>query len=110
MVFADFVSKERATRAVEQLRGMKLGSCCVIAELLSPNEATHSLARAQEAAAGDIEPVAPLLGLNCEADTSLEYVYPPATPETVHNIAQAILAVPRLYTQVRWFASLYAPC
>ena len=106
MVFADFAGRQQAAAAVEQLYGMKLGSCCVIAELLSPDEAIHSFKRAQEVAAEDIEPVAPLLGLNHEADTSLEYVYPPATPETVHNIAQAILAVPRLYTQVCWPASL----
>lgn len=46
------------------------------------------------------EPLAPQFGLNYPRPPNLNYLYPPATPEIIANISGALLAVPKLYTQV----------
>lgn len=107
MVFADFTSVELATRAVIYLCNLRLGQSSIIAELAHSDSTVQSDTELHERNTGahvgndrKREPMAPLLGLTHEMDKDLEYVYPPATPTVVHNIAQTILAVPRLYTQV----------
>ncbi|ETN09311.1 hypothetical protein PPTG_11752 [Phytophthora nicotianae INRA-310] len=45
-------------------------------------------------------PLAPHLGLNYAPSPLLEYKYPRATESIVRNIANALIALPRFYTQV----------
>ncbi|KAG1708621.1 hypothetical protein DVH05_022248 [Phytophthora capsici] len=45
-------------------------------------------------------PMAPHLGLNYAPSPLLEYKYPKATESIVRNIANALIALPRFYTQV----------
>lgn len=46
------------------------------------------------------EPLNPELGFHFPLSPSLEYLYPPPSPLIISNIAGALLAVPRFYTQV----------
>ncbi|KAK9766958.1 hypothetical protein K7432_003587 [Basidiobolus ranarum] len=48
----------------------------------------------------DAEPIAPELGINYPSQPNLYYRYPPPTVDTLKNIMNAIVAVPKLYTQV----------
>ncbi|KDO27865.1 hypothetical protein SPRG_07138 [Saprolegnia parasitica CBS 223.65] len=45
-------------------------------------------------------PIAPHLGLHYPPSPLLAYKYPKATPEIVANVANALMALPKLYTQV----------
>ncbi|XP_010528771.1 PREDICTED: U11/U12 small nuclear ribonucleoprotein 65 kDa protein [Tarenaya hassleriana] len=46
------------------------------------------------------EPIAPKHGINYPFPPHLEYAYPPPDPNILANITNALIAVPRLYTQV----------
>ncbi|KAL1924957.1 uncharacterized protein VTP21DRAFT_4611 [Calcarisporiella thermophila] len=48
----------------------------------------------------DAEPISNEHGIRYPPDPNLRYRYPPPTPETLQNIANAIATVPKLYTQV----------
>ncbi|KAI8067520.1 hypothetical protein BC940DRAFT_319395 [Gongronella butleri] len=45
-------------------------------------------------------PIAPELGVSYASNPQLIYRYPDPTPEIIHNMANAIATVPRLYIQV----------
>lgn len=45
-------------------------------------------------------PIAPELGIDYPSMPSLKYQYPPPNPDIIINIMNAIVAVPKLYTQV----------
>ncbi|GBG86601.1 hypothetical protein CBR_g41665 [Chara braunii] len=46
------------------------------------------------------EPIAPSLGVDYPSDPRLEYAYPPPDMNILTNIVNALVAVPRFYTQV----------
>ncbi|OQS01060.1 RNA recognition motif-containing protein [Achlya hypogyna] len=61
---------------------------------LPPEPATAAPCRRQPT------PIAPHLGLHYPPSPLLAYKYPKASPEIVANIANALMALPKLYTQV----------
>ncbi|ORX97412.1 hypothetical protein K493DRAFT_350071 [Basidiobolus meristosporus CBS 931.73] len=69
---------------------------------VNPNPLGHGHAPAERSGLTEMEaePIAPELGINYPSQPNLYYRYPPPTVDTLKNIMNAIVAVPKLYTQV----------
>ncbi|KAL9431497.1 hypothetical protein AB3S75_026644 [Citrus x aurantiifolia] len=120
-VFVDFGNEPLASQAQMQLNGLRfLGKVLSVERASKPNEENkhkhfeaQSISSMKEAAvtrnqreglnSGSIpagEPIAPRLGVDYPFPPHLEYAYPPVDGNILTNIVNALIAVPRFYTQV----------
>ncbi|KAH9784365.1 rna-binding region-containing protein 3 [Citrus sinensis] len=120
-VFVDFGNEPLASQAQMQLNGLRfLGKVLSVERASKPNEENkhkhfeaQSISSMKEAAvtrnqreglnSGSVpaaEPIAPRLGVDYPFPPHLEYAYPPVDGNILTNIVNALIAVPRFYTQV----------
>eukprot|EP00833_Pecoramyces_ruminatium_P016440 jgi/Orpsp1_1/1190472/evm.model.d7180000079232.1 len=66
----------------------------------SNNIASNNAIVSQEEYDMNPNPIAPELGIDYPSMPTLKYQYPPPNPDIIVNIMNAIVAVPKLYTQV----------
>ncbi|KAL6073859.1 U11/U12 small nuclear ribonucleoprotein 65 kDa protein [Balamuthia mandrillaris] len=60
----------------------------------------HNNSRRSQKRRREPEPIAPSLGVDYPAPPDLKYVYPPPDTTIITNIMNALIAVPKFYTQV----------
>ncbi|KAK3151508.1 hypothetical protein QOZ80_3AG0246770 [Eleusine coracana subsp. coracana] len=66
----------------------------------SPSQAPNTSSLNQKDPSSSAEPIAPKLGVDYPFPPHLEYAYPPPDGNILTNIVNALIAVPRFYTQV----------
>ncbi|KAL2320444.1 hypothetical protein Fmac_029413 [Flemingia macrophylla] len=123
--FVDFKNEMAASQAQRQLNGLRfLGKVLSAERASNPTENGEKISSAQlvndsktsilknanvaKPIDGDIksaglpiaEPIADRLGVNYPFPPHLEYAYPPPDGNILTNIVNALIAVPRFYTQV----------
>ncbi|KAL6199975.1 hypothetical protein ACLB2K_029757 [Fragaria x ananassa] len=119
--FVDFQNQGLAYQALRQLNGLRfLGKVLKVERATSNSEnektlpdgnkdpvsvppaSTLSSAKREsgEADVARAEPIAPRLGVDYCFPPHLEYAYPPPDGNILTNIVNALIAVPRFYTQV----------
>ncbi|XP_004309873.1 PREDICTED: RNA-binding protein 40-like [Fragaria vesca subsp. vesca] len=117
--FVDFQNQGLAYQALRQLNGLRfLGKVLKVERATSNSDKTlpdgnkdplsvppastlSSLKKESgEADAARAEPIAPRLGVDYCFPPHLEYAYPPPDGNILTNIVNALIAVPRFYTQV----------
>ncbi|KAL6514148.1 hypothetical protein OROHE_019135 [Orobanche hederae] len=115
--FVDFKNELSASQAQKQLHGLKfLGKVLSVeraSKVVEDNKHHESVAQSVMKAAsvprsssdnlrgGYVsEPIAEKLGLDYPFPPHLEYAYPPPDGHILTNIVNALIAVPRFYTQV----------
>ncbi|KAL6902216.1 hypothetical protein ACP4OV_005092 [Aristida adscensionis] len=116
--FVDFRDEVAANHAHSQLNRLRfLGKVLIVERANQPNaKNAHSIHQEQSAhgvtqvpsmsslnqknPASSAEPIAPKLGVDYPFPPHLEYAYPPPDGNILTNIVNALIAVPRFYTQV----------
>lgn len=119
--FVDFSSKELASQAQKQLNGLRFLGKVLSVELAgkrledgSSLESSSQMAKESSPSFGHVaapnlftdgaklssEPIAQGLGVEYPFPPHLEYAYPPPDGNILTNIVNALIAVPRFYTQV----------
>ncbi|XP_074274942.1 U11/U12 small nuclear ribonucleoprotein 65 kDa protein [Silene latifolia] len=122
--FVDFKDELAASQAQRQLNGLRfLGKVLSVEKASKPSEGNKNLGGETEtntqrhsvkdgsqsiddkegSKAGSLlrpEPIAERLGVNYPFPPHLEYAYPPPDGNILTNIVNALIAVPRFYTQV----------
>ncbi|KAK4769870.1 hypothetical protein SAY87_030402 [Trapa incisa] len=122
-VFVDFVNEPLSYQAQRALNGLRFhGRVLKVERANNPikaNEIQHGQAQSAkevQSRSGSStnddgknlkmvsvvteEPIAPKLGIDYPFPPQLEYAYPPPDGNIISNIANALIAVPRFYTQV----------
>jgi len=105
-VFVNFKDHEAAKGGLNQLSNLKLLDKTLHAEFVkddkaeSAGEGSTKDDAAKSQGSGSMDPIAPTLGLNYPMNPFLEYCYPRPNPHIINNIMNAIVSVPKLYTQV----------
>ncbi|XP_059463637.1 U11/U12 small nuclear ribonucleoprotein 65 kDa protein-like isoform X1 [Corylus avellana] len=122
-VFLDFKNEALAYQAHRQLNGLRFLGKVLSVERASNKPTLDSKHKASQAHSGEdaipptslandatqrfisgsmpaSEPIAPRLGVDYPFPPHLEYAYPPPDGNILTNIVNALIAVPRFYTQV----------
>ncbi|XP_006650019.1 U11/U12 small nuclear ribonucleoprotein 65 kDa protein [Oryza brachyantha] len=116
--FVDFRDEVAASQAQSLLNRLRfLGKVLIVERANQPNSKNSSEKQHEQAAHGtsqapslnslnqknlisSSEPIAPRLGVDYPFPPHLEYAYPPPDGNILTNIVNALIAVPRFYTQV----------
>ncbi|KAF3322574.1 U11/U12 small nuclear ribonucleoprotein [Carex littledalei] len=115
--FVDFKDEATANHAQSQLNRLRfLGKVLIVERAckiskIGQDETTKEISSAsipmqnktsinQNKLAAGSEPIAPTLGVDYPFPPHLEYQYPPPDGNILTNIVNALIAVPRFYTQV----------
>ncbi|TVU47216.1 hypothetical protein EJB05_06808 [Eragrostis curvula] len=116
--FVDFRDEAAANHAHSLLNRLRfLGKVLIVERANQPNaknahvkhqdQSTHgapqvpnSSSQNQKDPSSNAEPIAPKLGVDYPFPPQLEYAYPPPDGNILTNIVNALIAVPRFYTQV----------
>ncbi|XP_072985075.1 U11/U12 small nuclear ribonucleoprotein 65 kDa protein isoform X1 [Typha latifolia] len=117
--FVDFKDEALATQAESQLNRLRFLGKVISVERAGQSNAKISSQQHQDKLAKDMlhppikdsftnrnnltsggEPIAPRLGVDYPFPPHLEYEYPPPDGNILTNIVNALIAVPRFYTQV----------
>ncbi|CAN1813835.1 U11/U12 small nuclear ribonucleoprotein 65 kDa protein [Linum perenne] len=112
--FIDFKSDAAAYQAQRQLNGLRfLGKVLTVEKANNRGKQSEDqgrkdnvvpISRAEDAHSTGTylgsEPIAPKLGVDYPFPPHLEYAYPPPDGNILTNIVNALIAVPRFYTQV----------
>ncbi|KAH6777119.1 RNA-binding family protein [Perilla frutescens var. frutescens] len=100
------LSVERASKAIEGTkqqdseRVVRKNATSMVKDASAPKGSSHDYTGSNIHAT---EPIAEKLGVDYPFSPHLEYAYPPPDDNILTNIVNALIAVPRFYTQVGFY-------